>query len=123
MLSELYALEEIESAPRRRDELRMREINIEELISKGLIRDENGFLYLTENGIRRLSQLYGILDTLQEIYMNMSYNKNTEVKEVKDLEDLLKSGLVEIKDNYVYLTFEGIKIVAQRIADRMARAH
>jgi len=123
MLSELYALEEIESAPRRRDELRIMEINIEELISKGLIREENGFLYLTENGIRRLSQLYGILDTLQEIYMNMAYNKNTEVKEVKDLEDLLKSGLVEIKDNYVYLTFDGIKIVAQRIADRMARAH
>jgi predicted transcriptional regulator len=123
MLSELYTLEEIESAPRKKDEIRMREINVDELISKGLVKEENGFLYLTEEGVRRLSQLYGLLDSLQKIYMNMSYNKETELKDIENPDALLASGLIEIRNNHVYLTFDGIKVVAQRITEKMARAH
>lgn len=123
MLSELYALEEISSAPRRRDELRMIEIDVDSLIKKGLVREENGFLYLSEEGIRKLSQLYGLLDELQRIYINMSHERKTRVEDITGLQELMKEGLVEVVEGEVTLTFEGIKTVAQRIADRMSRAH
>jgi len=121
MLSELQALEEINTAPRRVNELRLKDININDLIKKGLVKEENGWLYLTDAGIKRLLELYGILDSLLEIYINMSSDIKTKISEID--ERVLNSGLVEIKGDYVELNFEGIKLIAQRIAEKMSRAH
>lgn len=123
MLSELFALEEIQIAPRRKDEVRLKEVDVGSLVAKGYVKEENGFLYLTELGVKRLSELYGMLDVLQRIYIDLSYGREVKVSEFNEEELKKLKGLIEVKDGYVYLTFEGIKIVAQRIAEKMVRGH
>ncbi|BCS93149.1 hypothetical protein [Metallosphaera javensis (ex Sakai et al. 2022)] len=125
MLSKLLALEEINVAPRRREELVVSNIDVEKLLEEGLIKQESQFFYLTEKGLRELSKLYGILDTLQTIYMNMAFNRETRKEEIEEdvLKDLLSSGLIEIKEDVIILTFDGIRLVAQRIVEKMSRAH
>ncbi|ABP95093.1 hypothetical protein HA72_0921 [Metallosphaera sedula] len=112
-------------APRRREELVMEKVDVEKLIEDGLIKQEGQFLYLTEKGLRELSKLYGLLDALQTIYMNMAFNKETRKEEIGEntLKDLLSAGLIEVNENTITLTFEGIKLVAQRIVEKMSRAH
>lgn len=123
MLSELLALEEIQIAPRRKDEIRLKEVDVESLITKGYVKEENGFLYLTKVGVKRLSELYGILDVLQRIYIDLSYGREVKASEFNEEELKKLEGLIEVKDGYIYLTFEGIKVVAQRIAEKMVRGH
>ncbi|MCY0873828.1 MAG: hypothetical protein OWQ47_02705 [Acidianus infernus] len=56
------------------------------------------------------------MDSLQEIYINMANGIKTKISEID--EKVLNSGLVEIKGDYVELNFEGIKLIAQRIAEK-----
>ncbi|ARM75349.1 hypothetical protein B6F84_04430 [Acidianus manzaensis] len=121
----MIALEEIQISPKKIDEIKIKEIDVQKLMSKGYIKEENGFLYITEEGIKRLSELYGLLDTLQRIYIDLSYGNKIKITDfdVKEIEKLKNEGLIEIKNEDIVITFEGIKTVAQRIAEKMARGH
>ena len=125
MLSDLLALEEIHVAPRRREELTLRGVDLEGLMRRGLVKEEGGLLYLTEAGVRELSSLYGLMDFLQVLYMDLAYGRKRGADEVDGdtLRELVESGLAEVREGSVELTFEGIKLAAQRITDKMSRAH
>ncbi|EZQ01970.1 hypothetical protein CM19_10825 [Candidatus Acidianus copahuensis] len=119
----MLALEEIYIAPRKINEIKVKEINVNELVNNGLIKEEEGFLYLTDKGIRRLMELRGIMDELQRIYMSIASGKEIKQSEVRNIEQLILDGYIIIDDDKVTLTFEGIKLVAQRIAEKMTRGH